>query len=268
VHLAKFDVPVLVLGETGTGKEVFANLIHGNSPRAAGPKVSLNCAALPADLIESELFGAQRGAYTGSVTSRLGLFRAASGGTLFLDELSEMPAQAQSKLLRTLQDSRVRSLGSDRDEFVDVRIVAAMNVDPAATIKSGKLRADLYHRLAAFTLEIPPLRERPEDLGALAAQFLAAEAKRHKLPVPVLSPEILLDLQTRPWTGNCRELFGWLSRLLLLGTIPDACLDEAALRAVWAEAGNVTQFSEALGVNRDGGRAKLAALGITLKEVA
>ena len=282
VHLAKFDVPILLLGETGTGKEVFANLIHGNSPRAAGTKIALNCAAIPADLIESELFGAQRGAFSGAAVARLGLFRAASGGTLFLDELAEMPAQAQSKLLRALQTSRVRSLGSDNEEYVDVRIVAATNVEPQAAIKSGKLRADLYYRLSAFTLTVPPLRTRPEDLEELSKRFLAAEAAKHKLPAPRLSADAITALYGHLWPGNVRELFGVLARALLMhagqpeicaldidglgvSQAPETCLETAGLKAAWAEAGNITQFGEALGIGRDAARAKLKALGITTK---
>src|SRR5277367_4081859 len=180
-RIAPSDVAVLITGESGTGKEVIADLIHTLSPRSKNKIIKINCAALPRELIESELFGSVKGAFTGANSDREGLFRAAEGGTLFLDEISEMPIDTQSKLLRILQDQKVRPVGGKTDYQTNCRIIAATNRKPEDAIKDGKLREDLYYRISAISINLPPLRERRDDIMPLACSFLkrfAAQANR------------------------------------------------------------------------------------------
>ncbi len=210
---AAAEVPVLLTGESGTGKEVVARLIHAQSPRAERPFVAVNCAALPAHLVESELFGHVRGAFTGAEGDRPGLIREADGGTLFLDELTEMAPELQSKLLRVLQEGQVTPVGSSRPVAVDVRYLAATNRDLEGAVAAGELREDLFYRLAVVVLRLPPLRERCEDILPLAERFLV-EAAREGAP-PVLSEAAREALLAHPWRGNVRELKNCIERASL-----------------------------------------------------
>ncbi len=212
-RVANSDATVLVTGESGTGKELLARRIHARSPRVEAPFVSVSCAALPAELLESELFGHTRGAFTGAVRDRRGRFRAADGGTLFLDEVGELPAPLQGKLLRVLQERAVDVLGRDAPVPVDIRLVAATNRDLRAEVESGGFREDLYYRLAVVELPIPPLRDRPEDVEALVRHFVALHGGDRSLEIP---DEVRAELRTRPWPGNVRELENACERMAIL----------------------------------------------------
>ena len=215
-QVAPTRAAVLVTGESGTGKEMVARAIHQLSPRADGPFVAINCAALPETLIESELFGHEKGAFTGAVERRAGCFELAQGGTLLLDELAEMPIGTQAKLLRVLEDSRVRRLGGKVETLVDVRVIAATNRPPEEAIKKGMLREDLYYRLNVFGLELPPLRRRLEDLPALAEAILHDLNQKHGIRVAGFEPEVLVRLQRHAWPGNVRELRNVLERSAII----------------------------------------------------
>jgi DNA-binding NtrC family response regulator len=197
---------VLLLGESGTGKELTARAIHQHSPRAERPFVALNCSAIPVDLVESELFGHVRGAFTGATATRPGLFETADGGTLFLDEVGDLPPLAQVKLLRALQEGEVKRVGSNETKTVDVRVVAATNVDLKNRIGTHGFREDLYYRLNVVAISLPPLRERPEDVPLLAQHFVAKYAQRANRPVRGVSQAALDVLFAQPWPGNVREL--------------------------------------------------------------
>jgi transcriptional regulator with PAS, ATPase and Fis domain len=207
---------VLLTGETGTGKELVAGLVHGLSPRADGPFVKVNCAALPETLLESELFGHERGAFTGADRLRIGRFEQAHGGTLFLDEIGDMAAATQAKLLRVLQDREFHRLGGARAIRTDVRIVAATNQDLAREIRGGRFREDLFFRLNVIRIFLPPLRERPEDAEALAIHFAAYFAHELGRPLRGLSPAALARLRAHGWPGNVRELRNVIERAVLL----------------------------------------------------
>ncbi len=215
--VAGSDVPVLILGETGTGKELLARVIHGRSPRAPGPIHRVNCGAIPPDLIDSELFGHERGAFTGAVETRKGWFERADGGTLFLDEIGELPPAAQVRLLRILQDGWLERVGGEQPIHVDVRIVAATHRDLARMVAEGKFREDLWYRIAVFPMVLPPLRERREDVGELAAHFARRAAVRFGLPVAMPSEEDTRLLKSYPWPGNVRELATVVNRAAILG---------------------------------------------------
>jgi two-component system response regulator AtoC len=215
-RLADRDVTVLVRGETGTGKELLAALLHHLSRRASGPFVRFNCAALPAELAESELFGHVRGAFTGATGARKGYFAQADGGTLVLDEVGELPLSLQPKLLRALQEGELQPVGAGRVERVDVRVVACTHRDLQAEVKAGRFREDLYYRLAVVELVMPPLRERREDIPALAAAFARRCAERFGLEGVQLAPELVQRLQQRDWPGNVRELENAVTRLVAL----------------------------------------------------
>ncbi|MGB5235004.1 MAG: nitric oxide reductase transcriptional regulator NorR [Candidatus Macondimonas sp.] len=210
--VADTDLTVLITGETGTGKELVAQAIHARSRRAARPLITLNCAALPEHLVESELFGHVRGAFTGAVGERRGRFELADGGTLLLDEIGEMPMPIQAKLLRVLQSGQIERLGSDREHRVDVRVLAATNRDLAAEVRSGRFRADLYHRLSVYPLHVPPLRERGRDVLLLAGGFLEENRARLGLRGLRLASDAQTALQLQPWPGNVRELEHLISR--------------------------------------------------------
>ena len=208
----------LIVGETGTGKELLARAIHDGGPRRAAPFVPVNCSALPRGLIESELFGHEKGAFTDAHAVKPGLFEVADGGTLFLDELDTLPVDLQAKLLRVLEDQEIRRVGGTKSRKVDVRVIAASNASLEAAVQSGALRQDLYFRLGVVTLELPPLRERDGDVTIIAERLLASLAAHHRLPVPKLSGEARRALANRPWPGNVRELKNALERALLLST--------------------------------------------------
>jgi len=221
---------VLILGESGTGKELVARTIHEASPRASRRFVAVNCAAIPANLLESELFGHARGAFTDAVRDKPGLFEDADGGTLFLDEIGELPLALQSKLLRALQDSEIRRVGDTQSVKVDVRLVAATLRDLSDDVASGRFREDLYYRLNVLPIVIPPLRERVEDIPQLARFFAQRHAERHQMDVVELPEDVIAALQRQPWPGNVRELENVIERLLVLAEGP--AIDVAFLATV------------------------------------
>lgn len=209
------DLTVLVTGESGTGKELVAEAIHQLGSRRTGPFVAVNTAAIPHDLIESELFGHEKGAFTGAVAQAIGKFEQANGGTLFLDEIGDMPAEAQTRLLRALQSGRIRRVGGRQEISVNVRIIAATNRDLAPMIEAGKFREDLFYRLNVVPIELPPLRERREDIDVLSQHFLA-QAVEDGLPRRQLTPDAVECLERRNWRGNVRELRNVMYRLALM----------------------------------------------------
>ncbi len=213
---APFDTPVLLLGESGTGKEVVARHLHALSARASGPFVTVNCAAIPAELFESEFFGHRRGAFTGAIADRDGRFRVAHRGTLFLDEINSLPAVAQAKVLRVLQDGTFERVGDSYPTTVDVRLICASNADLGAEVEAGRFRADLYYRVNVMSIAIPPLRERPADVPVLAEAFLRELAGRLGRPVQRLAAEAVRLLEGYAWPGNVRELRNVIERGLLL----------------------------------------------------
>jgi DNA-binding NtrC family response regulator len=215
-RVAPSDVSILITGESGTGKEVIADLIHSLSPRSKGPNVKVNCAALPRELIESELFGSVKGAFTGAQADREGLFRQAEGGTLMLDELSEMPIDTQSKLLRVLQEKEVRPVGGKVSYKIDCRVIAATNRVPADAIKDGKLREDLFYRISAISVYLPPLRERREDIVPLATAFLKRFAAQANRVLTGFSPAAAEMLRAYDWPGNVRQLQNEVQRAVLM----------------------------------------------------
>jgi two-component system response regulator HupR/HoxA len=210
------DTTVLLLGETGTGKELFARLIHANGPRQAEPFVAQNCGALPESLLESELFGHARGAFTGAAGERKGLFEEADGGTIFLDEVGETSPAMQLRLLRVLQEGEIRPVGGAGTRRVDVRVIAATNADLEAEVSAGRFRRDLYYRLNVFPIALPPLRERAEDIPMLAESFLRQACRRARRVVPSIAPDTLSLLRAYPWPGNVRELENELERAVAL----------------------------------------------------
>jgi transcriptional regulator with PAS, ATPase and Fis domain len=215
--VANVDIPVLLLGESGTGKEVLARLIHKLSPRAHRTFLKVNCAAVPADLLESELFGYEPGAFTGATHAKPGKFELCNKGTILLDEIGEMPPALQAKLLHVLQDQQFSRLGSRSVIKVDVRILAATNIDIPQALATKRLREDLYYRLNAFTLQLPPLRERKEEIPILLKHFMTRMAEQYARPQLPLSPHLLEACQAHSWPGNLRELNNFLKRYLILG---------------------------------------------------
>jgi len=207
---------VLITGESGTGKEMLARTLHSLSPRRNGPFVAVNCAALPDSLIESELFGHEKGSFTGAFERRAGCFELAQNGTLLLDEIAEMPIDTQAKLLRILEDSKVRRLGGRSEFEVDVRLLAATNKEPEEAVRSGRLRQDLYYRLNVFHIHLPPLRDRMEDIPAMAEALLAGLNRKHECRVAGPSKEVLEALARHDWPGNVRELRNVLERAVIL----------------------------------------------------
>jgi two-component system, NtrC family, response regulator HydG len=205
-EVAQTDATVLITGESGTGKELFAHGIHASSPRSKGPFVALNCAGIPEQLLESELFGYQRGAFTDAKQAKPGRFQLAEGGTLFLDEIGEMSPSAQVKLLRVLENHQVDPLGDTHSIHVNIRVIAATNEDLPAQIKAGRFRLDLYYRLNVYQLRIPPLRERPEDIEPILTSFLEVARRDHGCRIKGITPAALAILQDHDWPGNVREL--------------------------------------------------------------
>jgi two-component system, NtrC family, response regulator HydG len=219
-EVAQTDATVLITGKSGTGKELFAQGIHASSPRSKGPFVALNCAGIPEHLLESELFGYQRGAFTDAKQAKLGRFQLAEGGTLFLDEIGEMSPSAQAKLLRVLENHQVDQLGDTRSIRVDIRVIAATNEDLPAQIKAGRFRLDLYYRLNVYQLRIPPLRERPEDIEPILTSFLEVACRDHGCRIKGITPAALTILQGHDWPGNVRELHNVVEGLTI------TCKDE------------------------------------------
>lgn len=226
LKVATSMAPVMVTGESGTGKELVAYAIHANSHRAKGPWVPVNCSAIPENLLEAEFFGVKKGAYTGAQHDREGFFQAARGGTLFLDEIGDLPLAMQSKLLRAIQERRVRALGSTQEEMVDVRIVSATHKDLAHEVQCSRFRQDLYYRLNVIDLVIAPLRERSDDLPDLCQALLARIADESGIAVPELAEDTLSRLSQLPLPGNVRELENLLYRAVALGDGRSLCLDE------------------------------------------
>ena len=277
---------VLIQGESGVGKELVARALHQLSPRAEGPFVAVNCAAISADLIESELFGHVKGAFTGAKESRNGLFYYAHGGTLFLDEIGELPLALQSKLLRVLEERKIRPLGTEHEVPVDVRVVAATNRDLKAEVGACRFRQDLFYRLEVMTLTVPPLRQRAEDVPDLAALFMDNLSVQLGVPPLLITPEVANALKAHPWPGNVRELRNFVERSLLFGEFPLdtltgpahgaatpaaggpaslllADVEKQHILAVLAQcAGNKTRAADLLGVSRKTLDRKCAEWGV------
>ena len=218
---ANTSADVLVEAESGTGKELLARLIHDSSDRSGKPFVALNCAAVPESLLESELFGHARGAFTGAVSAKPGKFELADGGTILLDEIGEMPLHLQPKLLRALQEREFERLGEARSVHVDIRVIATTNVSLAAMVERGRFRGDLFYRLNVIPLSLPPLRERKEDIPALARHFAEKHAAQSRTGIPQLRPDFLERLQTHSWPGNIRELANFIRRVVTLSDTRD-----------------------------------------------
>ncbi len=273
--VAQSDVSVLINGQSGTGKEMLAQAIHNASPRASNTFIAINCGALPEQLLESELFGHARGAFTGAVSNREGLFQAAQGGTLFLDEIGDMPVPLQVKLLRVLQERKVRPLGSNRDIDIDVRILSATHRDLPKAMQRGEFREDLFYRLNVVSLKIPTLQERAEDIPLLAAHLLRQAADRHKPFVRSFSTDAMKRLIAASWPGNVRQLVNVIEQCVALSSAPvigEALVEQAlegenTVLPTFAEArnqfelnylrkllqitkGNVTQAARLAGRNR------------------
>ncbi len=215
--VAPSEARVLITGENGTGKELVAHWLHAKSHRAAAPFVEVNCAAIPSELIESELFGHERGAFTSAVKQRRGKFEQADGGTLFMDEIGDMSLAAQAKVLRALQERKISRVGSDKDIEVDVRVIAATNKDLHAEIARGNFREDLYHRLGVIVIHVPALRDRADDIPELIDYFLQQICSEYHIPIKAITPEAVQALQAMAWTGNIRELHNVVERLVILG---------------------------------------------------
>ncbi len=291
-QVAPTQARVLIQGESGTGKELIAKALHSGSPRRERPFLALNCAAIPAELIESELFGHVRGAFTGATTARAGAFESADGGTLFLDEIGDMPLTMQAKLLRVLESGEVCKVGSSRVKTLDVRVLAATHRDLREAVREGSFREDLYHRLQVVPLFAPPLREHMEDLPLLAEHFLALEVARQKLPPRRFAAGALRALGRYDWPGNIRELRNMVERLAILstsesiqesavlsalgtesatgeeGTSLRSLVEEAErraiLRALRGAQGNVSEAARRLGLERSHLYKKARALGLSL----
>src|SRR4029453_16747281 len=223
--------PILILGETGTGKGLLAEAIHRDGARGTGPFVDVNCAAIPETLLEAELFGFERGAFTDARQAKPGLFQSANGGTIFLDEAGLLPISLQSKLLKVIEERSVRRLGSTRNEPLDVAIITATSEDLPLAVQEGRFRADLYHRLAVVTLNLPPLRARGRDVLLLAEDFLARICEDYGLPARTLTEDAHAALLAHPWTGNVRELANVLERASLLSDGPRLSAQDLGLVA-------------------------------------
>ncbi len=216
MRLAPSDASVLIIGETGTGKELVARRLHHLSGRSSGPFIAVNCAALPEQLVESELFGHEKGAFTGAVLQKKGWFEIASGGTLFLDEIGDLPPATQVKLLRVLQEREINRVGGRVSIPIDIRLVAATNVNLAEAVRGGRFREDLYYRLNVAQVQVPPLRERRGDIVPLAEHFIVRYAEQLSLPPPALTPAARQSLLDYPWPGNIRELENVIHHSLLI----------------------------------------------------
>jgi len=293
-RVADTDVTVLIRGESGTGKELVANALHWRSPRRSKPMIAMNCAALSRDLVESELFGHERGAFTGAMTRREGKFEAADGGTLFLDEVGDMPLETQAKLLRAIQEKEFQRVGGNQSIRVDVRLLAATNQDLEAAVAAGRFREDLYYRLRVVAVQIPPLHERREDIPLLIDYFLADAAERFRRPAKPLASEALHACVMQRWKGNVRELRSAVEQALLLSAGPEltaadllgatsndatapspTSFRDAKERAVQGferqflvdalrrHGGNITKAAEEVGMYRQNFQQKMRELGIS-----
>ena len=218
--VAPTEARILITGENGTGKELVAHQLHEKSHRSKAPFVEVNCAAIPSELIESELFGHLKGAFTSAIKDRPGKFEAANGGTLFLDEIADMSLAAQAKVLRALQENKVQRVESDKDISVEVRVIAATNKNLKEEIDEGRFREDLFHRLAVILIEVPALSERIEDIPLLANHFMKQLAAEQRMEIKAFSTDAIKELQNYPWSGNIRELRNVVERLLILGSNP------------------------------------------------
>jgi DNA-binding NtrC family response regulator len=260
-QVAPSKAAVLITGESGTGKELVARAVHSLSPRASGPFVAINCAALPETLMESELFGHEKGAFTGAVERRAGCFEVAAGGTLLLDELAEMPVGTQAKLLRVLEDSRVRRLGGKNETVVDVRVLAATNRQPEDAIKKGLLREDLFYRLNVFGINLVPLRQRLDDLPALTDAMLKDLNAKHGCRVTAIDPNVMVRFQSHNWPGNVRELRNVLERAVILansGTL--------AIQHLPAGLGQSMPAAEPAATSNGGGQGVTLPVGTTIEQ--
>ena len=215
-RIAAFDTRTLITGENGTGKELVARWLHAKSRRAAGPFVDVNCAAIPSELIESELFGHERGAFTSAIKQRKGKFEQATGGTLFMDEIGDMSLAAQAKVLRALQENKICRVGSDKDIDVDVRVIAATNKNLREEIAKGNFREDLYHRLSVIVIRVPPLRERSSDVPELTQHFVDEISSLYGIPPKPIDSDAMEALSAMRWSGNVRELRNVIERLIIL----------------------------------------------------
>jgi formate hydrogenlyase transcriptional activator len=240
--VARTDASVLIQGETGTGKELVARAVHDESLRKHRPYVKVNCSALPAGLVESELFGHERGAFTGAITQRIGRFEVANKGTLFLDELGDIPQELQPKLLRVLQEHEFERLGSTHTIRTDVRLIAATHRNLPQMVDEGKFRADLFYRLNVFPITLPPLRERREDIGLLVKHFVEVFARKMNRRIEIIPTEVMETLVRYPWAGNIRELENFIERAVILtqGTVLQAPLDGLGQRTEEVAADPVT----------------------------
>jgi DNA-binding NtrC family response regulator len=259
-RVAASESRVCILGETGTGKELIAHTIHEKSNRREGPYVTLNCAAVPAELIESELFGHEKGSFTGAASRHVGKFEQAHGGTLFLDEIGDMPLAMQAKLLRVLEQGEVERIGGDKPIKVSVRVVVATHRNLEEQVKQGGFRQDLFHRIYVFPVALPPLRERPEDIPALVQHFSAMIARQNGWKEIAFSPDAIEALQKQPWPGNIRELRNVVERLLLFveGDTVTASTVQTALPGQAASLGGATLSGMAGGAITDTGSGTLA----------
>jgi two-component system response regulator PilR (NtrC family) len=255
---------ILITGETGTGKELVARAVHENSARAQKPFIAINCGAFPETLLESELFGYMKGAFTGANENRQGLFNAANGGTLFLDEIGNMSLQMQVKLFRVLQEGKVRPLGSNEETEVDVRVIAATNKDLDKAIATGEFREDLYYRLSVIPIQLPPLRERREDIPLLARAFLDRFCKSMEKPVEGISPEAMCRLEAYDWPGNVRELENTMERSVALET--GKLISVAVLPEKVSRQGPESSGTSAAALNSGNGRMQIPEGGLDLEK--
>jgi two-component system nitrogen regulation response regulator NtrX len=283
---ARSDARVLLIGESGTGKELLATHIHQSSPFASGPFVKVNCAAIPTELLESELFGHEKGAFTGAAGLRRGKFELADGGTIFLDEVGDLHLASQAKLLRVLQEGEFHRVGGEQAVRVAVRVISATNRDLAVLVAREQFREDLYYRLSVVPIRVPPLRERPEDVRPLAEYFLEQFCTRNNFKPKALVESVIPVLQKYPWPGNARELRNIIERMAILSAGPALALDsvpielrapvagtpvqharasaerECLLRALEEAGWNVSAASRALGMERTNLHKRIRALGL------
>jgi len=256
---AASSIPVLITGETGTGKEVFAKAIHGESQRAGKPFIAVNCGAIPAQLLESILFGHEKGAFTGATEKAIGKFREADGGTIFLDEIGELPKDAQVKLLRVLQQKEVEPVGAARSVPVNIRIISATNRDLEAEVKAGNFREDLFFRLNVLHIHLPPLRKRPEDVQVLANHFIERFCAREAVSPKAIAPSFLSAMKTHDWPGNVRELENVINRSMVMSD--DKLLDFESFESVYARSSGSSSL--ALTANRAGDNHSLDLIGLS-----